>query len=78
MNQAFIFQSNEIVGVMAFLGTCFALLIAAVTMVYVLAAPKIQFTKVIVLLAVAGVGLYLATLFGFSLIGHQFALGIAR
>ena len=76
MNQAFIFQGNAIVGVMAFLGTCFALLVAAVTMLYVLAAPKIQYTKVLVLFAVAGVGLYLATLFGFSLTGRDLILSL--
>jgi len=76
MNQAFIFHGSVIVGVMAFMGTCFALLVAAVMMVYVLAAQKIQFSKVVVLFTVVGVGLYLATLFGFSLTGRDIVLGL--
>ncbi|MHB8652624.1 MAG: hypothetical protein ACYDA9_01965 [Terriglobia bacterium] len=76
MNQAFIFQGSETVGMMAFMGTCFALLVAAVMMVYVLAAQKIQFSKVVVLFTVVGIGLYLATLFGFSLTGRDIVLGL--
>jgi hypothetical protein len=76
MNQFFDFSGNTVVGVMAFLGTCFALLVAAVTMVYVLLVRKIQFSRVLLLLTVAGVGLYLATLFGFSLTGRDLILGL--
>lgn len=76
MSHAFSFQGNEIVGVMAFLGTCFALLVAAVTMMYVLVTRKIQFSRVLLLLTVAGVGLYVATLFGFSLTGRDLILGL--
>ena len=67
MEHVFNFQGNAVVGVLAFLGTCFALLTGLVTMVYLLAAQKIQFAKVFLLFMVAGVGLYVATLFAFSL-----------
>ena len=70
MEHAFNFQGNAVVEVLAFLGTSFALLVGLVMMIYLLVAQKIQFAKVFLLFMVAGVGLYVATLFAFSLSGQ--------
>lgn len=67
MENAFNFQGNAAVGALAFLGTCFALLVGLVRMIYLLVAQKIQFAKVLLLFMVAGLGLYLATLFAFTM-----------
>ena len=75
MNHVFNFQGNEIVGVMAFLGTCFALLVAAVTMMYVLSLGKFNSAEYSALDR-RWVGLYVATLFGFSLTGRDLILGL--
>jgi hypothetical protein len=60
-------QGSAVVGILPFLGTCFALLVGLVTMIYLLAAQKVQFARVLLLFMVAGVGLYVATLFAFTL-----------
>jgi hypothetical protein len=52
------YQGNAVVGILALFGTCFALLTGLVTMIYLLAAQKIQFAKVFLLFMVAGVGLF--------------------
>ena len=67
MDHVFNFQGNAAAGVLAFLGTCFALLVGLVMMIYLLVAQKIQFAKVLFLFMIAGVGFYLATLFSFSM-----------
>ena len=63
---------------MAFLGTCFPQLVAGVTMIYVLVARKIQFARVLLLLIVAGVGLHISTLWGFSLTSQGIFYGPVR
>lgn len=68
MGQLSTFQGHTTAAILAFMGAIFALLTGSVAIIYVLASPKIQFARVLILFMAAGIGLYIATLFGFSML----------
>ncbi len=76
MQHFFNFQGSVVFGVLAFLGTCFALLVATVTIIYLLATRRHQLSKRILKLTLVGVGLYLGTLLAFSVTSREQLLGL--
>jgi hypothetical protein len=57
--------------VLAFIGACFALVVAAILLVYLWATRRHQLARKLWLVVVVGVGLYLATLLAYSLTSHE-------
>jgi hypothetical protein len=66
MEHYFNFQGNEIFGVLAFLGACLGLLLAAIAFVYLWITRRHQLANRLLQLMVAGAGVYFGTLLAYS------------
>lgn len=77
MQQVFFnFQGNAVFAVLVFLGTCFALFLAAAALAYFRAVRRPRLARITLAMAVTGVAAYFAALLAFSLTSREQVVGL--